>query len=68
MGRHILIELAHLAAGLLVAALLTWCAAWAYPLGAWTIHRIGVIVMIVVILINLRPLRDAWASDRSRNA
>ncbi|MES2754148.1 MAG: hypothetical protein V4659_05740 [Pseudomonadota bacterium] len=63
--RHTLIELAHLAAGLIVVALLTWGAAWAYPLGAPEVRVIGGVAFVLVVLINVRAVREALAKDRA---
>ena len=63
--KHIVDEGAHVALGLAVAAVVTFAAAWAYPVGAFVIHRVGASAMVVVVLINVGLLRRAWAKDRA---
>ncbi len=63
--RHTLIELLYVAAGLATAALITWAAAWAYPLGRETIRWVGAGAMIAVLIVNVPALRDARAKDRA---
>jgi hypothetical protein len=63
VGRHTLIELAWLIGELLVTLALTWGAAWAYRMGAEVIWAVGGVGMLVIVLVNLRPLREARAKD-----
>lgn len=64
MPRRTLIELLHIAAGLVATALITKLAAWSYPLGGETIEIIGWCCAGIVMVMGLEPLRTAWARDR----
>lgn len=68
MGRHVLTELLHLAAGLMVALAMTAAAAWAYPLGHDVIWGCGVFAMAATALMGVGPLRRAGARDRARGS
>lgn len=61
---RVTIELLHLAAGLVVAALFTWAAAWAYPLGAEVIWWCGAGAAAATIAMGVGPLRRAYRIDR----
>ena len=63
-----LIELAHLAVGLLATALIAGTAAWAYPLGRETIEWVGLGSAVVVVAMAINPVRRALAIDRGRAA
>lgn len=65
MGRYMLIELAWLAGGLALTLAIAGVAAWSYPLGADVIWTIGGIALLVVVAINIAPLRQAQARDRA---
>ena len=60
------VELLHIAAGLLAAVAMTWAAAWAYPLGRETIWWWGAAAMVATVLMGIGPLRRARAIDRRR--
>jgi hypothetical protein len=64
MGRRTVIELLHVAAGLLAAAAIAAAAAWAYRPGAEVIWWCGGAAQLVTILLGIGPLRRAWAADR----
>ena len=64
MGRHTLIELGWLVGGMLLALAVTSGAAWAYPPGKDVIWTVGAVAMLVGVIINMRPLREAGARDR----
>ena len=59
------IELLSIAAGLIVAALMTWAAAWSYPLGREVIWWCGAGAMVATVLMGIGPLRRARAADRA---
>lgn len=63
--RHTLIELGYAAAGLLIALVITWGAAWAYPLGRQVIWWVGGVAMAAVVAINWPAVSDAIARDRA---
>ena len=64
MGRHAVIELLHIAAGLAAALAMTWAAAWAYPLGFDVIWGCGGFAMLATVVMGIGPLRRAAARDR----
>ncbi len=68
MPTRTLIELAHLAAGLMVTAVIAKTAAWAYPLGRDTIGWVGIACALAVVALAVNPVRRAWAIDRGRAA
>ena len=64
MPRHTVIELLHIAIGLAATALIVAAAAWAYPLARWEIEVTGIACAVVVVLLGVGPVRQAWARDR----
>ncbi|MCP3734881.1 hypothetical protein M9979_08360 [Sphingomonas sp. RP10(2022)] len=60
------VETLHIVAGLVVAAAMTWAAAWAYPLGRDVIWWCGAGAMVATVLMGVGPLRRARAHDRQR--
>ncbi|MEG3174669.1 hypothetical protein U1872_00390 [Sphingomonas sp. RB3P16] len=66
IGRRTLIELLHIAAGVLGAAVIAYGAAWSLPHEAATIWGVSFGMMAVVVLMGVRPLRLAWRADRAR--
>ncbi|WP_375402959.1 hypothetical protein [uncultured Sphingomonas sp.] len=58
-------ELSFLALGLLAGFALTWACAWSYPLGADVIRTCGGLAMLAAVLMDVPPLRRAWARDRA---
>jgi len=62
--KHTLVELLHLASGLVGAALIAWLAAWAVPNVEDTIWAVAYIAMLIVVFMAVRPLRLAWRADR----
>ena len=44
----------------------TWAAAWGYPQGGEVIWPIGLTAMALVVLMGIKPLMVAWASDRAK--
>jgi uncharacterized membrane protein YccC len=61
--KHTLVELLHLAAGLVGAAMIAWLAAWAVPNVADEIWMVAWVAMLVVAFMAIRPLRLAWRAD-----
>lgn len=61
--RRTVIELLHVAGGLIVAVMMTWAAAWSYPLGWDVIWWCGIAAMIATVGMGVRPLRQAWKQD-----
>lgn len=64
MGRRTLTELFFITAGLVVAAAISWAAAWAYPLGREVIRWCGLLAMAATIAMGLGPLARAIRADR----
>ncbi len=64
MPRRTIIEVLHIAAGLVVALTMTWAAAWSYPLGFEVIWWCGAAAMLATVAMGLGPLRRAWAEDK----
>ena len=65
MGRRTLIEIFFIVAGLVMAALLTHAAIWAYPLGREPILWSGIGGMVATVALGLAPLRRAIRHDRA---
>jgi hypothetical protein len=66
IGRHVLVELLHVAAGLAAGLAMTVAAAWAYPLGHDVIWACGLFAMAATVAMGVGPLRRAAARDRHR--
>ncbi|WP_010186536.1 hypothetical protein [Sphingomonas sp. PAMC 26605] len=64
IGRRTLIELLHIAAGLLGAAVIAYGAVWALPHAASPIWEVALGMMAVIVLMGLPPLRLAWRAQR----
>jgi hypothetical protein len=64
--RHILTEVIHLAAGLVVTRLVFVAAAWAYPQGREAIAPIGWLTMLAVLAMSVPELMKAWHADTGR--
>ena len=62
--KQTLVELLHLAAGLVGTALIARLAAWSVPDVAETIWYVAWAAMLVVVFMAIRPLRLAWRGDR----
>ncbi len=62
--KQTLIELLHLASGLVGAAMIAWLAAWSVPNVAETIWAVAYVAMLIVAFMAVRPLRLAWRADR----
>jgi membrane protein implicated in regulation of membrane protease activity len=59
-----LVELLHLAAGLVATACITAASAWAYPLGRGVIEAVGWVAAGVVLAMYVDPIRRAWEADQ----
>jgi hypothetical protein len=66
--RRTLIELLHIAAGVIGTALIASLAAWAVPLSRQVIWDVAYVAMLVVIFMGIRPLRVAWRADHGDNS
>lgn len=59
-----LVELLHLAVGVLATLLLSALASWSVPNARDSITVVAWVVVAVVFAMSIRPLRRAWARDR----
>ncbi|KIU01365.1 MULTISPECIES: hypothetical protein [Bacteria] len=65
---RVLIEVVHIAIGLIAATLISAAAAWSYPRATDDIWLVGYACMIAVIAMGVGPVRKAFAEDRARLA
>ena len=63
---RVLIEVLHVAAGLIAAVLIASLAAWSYPLAKQDIWLVTYAAMAAVVAMGVGPVRRAWAEDRAR--
>ncbi|MDV3455531.1 hypothetical protein RZN05_00935 [Sphingomonas sp. HF-S4] len=63
---RVLIEVAHLVAGLIAAVLIGAAAAWSYPRATGDIWLVTFAAMALVVLMGIRPIRRAFAIDRAK--
>ncbi|MEG3085932.1 hypothetical protein [Sphingomonas sp. PB4P5] len=61
-----LVELLHLAVGILATLLLSSLAAWSVPNARDSITIVAWAAAGVIVVMTIRPLRRAWARDRGR--
>jgi 1,4-dihydroxy-2-naphthoate octaprenyltransferase len=66
VGPRTLTELFFITAGLVLAGLMTWAAAWAYPMGREPIRWCGLAAMVATIAMGAGPLARAIRADRGR--
>lgn len=66
IGRRTLIELLHIAAGVIGAAVIAYGAVWSLPHAASPIWEVAFGMMVVIVLMGLPSLRLAWRADRAR--
>lgn len=63
---RVLIEVLHIAFGVIVAAILATGAAWSYPQATGDIWLVTYAAMVAVVVMGIGPLRRAFAEDRTR--
>ncbi|MDP5278892.1 hypothetical protein Q9Q95_08155 [Sphingomonas sp. DG1-23] len=63
---RVLIEVVHIAIGLLAAALIATAAAWSYPRATQDIWLVTFVAMALVVLMGIGPIRRALTIDRAR--
>lgn len=63
---RVLIEVVHIAIGLLAAALIAAAAAWSYPRATEDIWLVAWGCMIAVVLMGVGPVRRAFAEDKAK--
>ena len=68
MGRRSLVELLHIAGGVLVTGVFATLAAWSVPNAADSIWIVAWIAVAVVIFMGIAPLCAAGDADRARDA
>ena len=66
MGVRTLTEVFFITAGLVLAAVMTWAASWAYPMGREPIRWCGLAAMAATIAMGAGPLARAIRADRGR--
>lgn len=65
IGRKTLIELAHIAAGIVLALVMAWAMAWAVPLAKLDIWAVDIASIVIILIMGVRPVRDALAADKA---
>jgi len=63
---RILIEILHVLAGLLSAALIAEAASWAVPLARHDVWQVTYAAMVLIVAMAVPMLRKAWQDDRQR--
>lgn len=64
MGRHVAIELFHIALGIAIAVLMAYGAAWAVPLARTEIWVVAGLAIVAILWLGIGPLKQARARDR----
>jgi uncharacterized membrane protein len=65
---RVLIEVVHIAIGLIAAALIAAAAAWSYPRATGDIWLVAYACMIAVVAMGVGPVRRALAEDKAKLA
>ena len=65
---RLLIEVIHIALGLIAAMVIASLAAWSYPRATDDIWLVAYACMVAVVLMGVGPVRRAYAIDRKRLA
>jgi len=63
---RVLIEVLHIAAGLIAAALIALAAAWSYPRATDDIWLVAYACMVAVVLMGVGPVRRAYLADKAK--
>lgn len=63
---RVLIEVVHIAIGLIAATAIGWAAAWSYPRATQDIWLVTFVAMALVVLMGIGPIRRAYAIDRAK--
>ncbi|HEX8303205.1 hypothetical protein [Sphingomonas sp.] len=63
---RVLIEVLHIAVGLLAALLIAALASWSYPLARHDIWLVAYVAMAAVVLMGIGPIRRAYAEDKAQ--
>ncbi|MBX9859584.1 MAG: hypothetical protein K2Y20_08355 [Sphingomonas sp.] len=65
IGRKTLIELAHIAAGIVLALVMAWGMAWAVPLAKIDIWAVDIVSIVIILIMGVQPVREAMAADKA---
>ncbi len=65
---RVLIEVVHIAIGLIAATLIATAAAWSYPRATNDIWLVAYVCMVAVVLMGIEPVRKAFAIDKAKLA
>jgi membrane protein YdbS with pleckstrin-like domain len=68
MPTRTLVELLHLAAGLVATVAVGSVCGWAYPQAWQTIWCVAAVGFAIVAIMGVRPLRRAWRADSADKA
>lgn len=60
-----LIELLHIAVGLVGTAFIAAAATWGVPVAEDSIWTVAYVAMAVVVFMGVKPLRLAWRADQA---
>ncbi|WP_066797152.1 hypothetical protein [Sphingomonas soli] len=63
---RVLIEVLHIAIGLVAAYVIASLSAWSYPLAKKDIWLVTYVAMIAVVAMGVGPLRRAYAADKAK--
>ena len=61
---RVAVELVHMALGLAAALAIGSVCAWAYPLARGDIWLVMWVAVAGILLLGIRPVREAWNEDR----
>ena len=62
---RVLVEVLHVAAGLLTAVLIGWLSAWSYPPGRDDVWLVTYVALAAIVAMGVGPVRRAWQRDRA---
>lgn len=65
---RVLVEILHVAAGLMMAVLIGWLTAWSYPPGRDDAWLVTYVAMVAIVAMGVGPLRRVWEGDRAARA
>lgn len=63
---RVLIEVVHIAIGLVAAVIIASLCAWSYPRATHDIWLVAYVAMALIILMGVGPVRRAYAADRAK--
>lgn len=65
IGRRTVIELLHIAAGVVLALVMAWAMAWAVPLAKLDIWAVDIVSIVIILIMGVQPVREAMAADKA---